>query len=193
MPNHATIWRLGIALMLGLWAMAACPSSVVAALQNENLLTPLPSGFKVGFATENSRVTMHEFVPVGETVDDWSRMVTAQIFLGLNNVDPDRFANRLAARWKSGCAGGEAQKIRSGIENGYNFSLWIFTCPLNPGTKKPENMWLKAISGADSLYSVQYAYRRELSKDLIEPAMEYLRKVMVCDTRRADRPCPRGM
>jgi hypothetical protein len=33
-------------------------------------------------------------------------------------------------------------------------------------------MWLKATSDADSLYSVQYAYRRALTEELIGPAME---------------------
>jgi hypothetical protein len=54
-------------------------------------------------------------------------------------------------------------------------------------------MWLKATSGADSLYIVQYAYRRALDKELIGPAMDYLKRVSVCDARRADRACPAGM
>jgi hypothetical protein len=54
-------------------------------------------------------------------------------------------------------------------------------------------MWQKVIGGVDSLYSVQYAYRREVTKELIVPAMECLRKVAVCDNRHADRACPRGM
>jgi hypothetical protein len=193
MSKRVMIRTRAVALVLAIWVMAACPSSVVAALQNENLLAPLPSGFKIGFATERGRMTMSEFVPTSDTVDAWSSMITVQIFHGMANADPDAFANALASRWKSACAGGDAQKIRSGMENGYPVSLWMFACPLNPGTKQPENMWLKVISGSDSLYSVQYGYRRALDKDLIGPAMDYLRQVAVCDTRRADRPCPRGM
>src|SRR5580658_2871222 len=181
MSKRVMIRTRGVALVLAIWVMAACPSSVVAALQNENLLAPLPSGFKIGFATERGRMTMSEFVPTSDTVDAWSSMITVQIFHGMANADA------LASRWKAACAGGDAQKIRSGMENGYPVSLWMFACPLNPGTKQPENMWLKVISGSDSLYSVQYGYRRALDKDLIGPAMDYLRQVAVCDTRRADR------
>ncbi len=160
------------------------------ALQDENILTPLPSGFKVAFRTVKGQMTLSEYIPEQETVDDWSRMITVQIFHGMKRDNPDRLAIGLGKLWKSNCADGDAQKIGEGVENGYSFSLWMFTCHLNPNTKKPENMWFKVISGEDALYSVQYAYRKELSKELIGPAVEYLQRVAVCDTRRADRPCP---
>jgi hypothetical protein len=174
-------------------AIAANVSAAMADLKNENLLTPLPNGFKVGFETKKDQMDMAEYVPVAETVEDWSTMITVQIFHGARNVDPDAFAGDLAKRCKAACAAGDARKVTAGAENGYSFSLWIYKCPLNPGTGKPENMWLKTTSGADSLYSVQYAYRRALVNDLIGPAMDYLRHVKVCDARRADRPCPDGM
>ena len=176
-----------------LLAMATCALSAMAALVDETLLTPLPAGFKLGFSAEKGRMTMQEYVPTGETVDAWSSMITVQVFHGMTNADPDRFASALGERWKSVCADGSAGKLQSGAENKYPYSLWMFTCPLNPETRQPENMWQKVISGADSLYSVQYAYRKEVGKELIVPAMEYLRKVAVCDNRHADRACPRGM
>ena len=66
-------------------------------------------------------------------------------------------------------------------------------CPLNPATKKPKTMYPKAIVGSDSLYVVQYAYRRALSQALVGPAVEYLRQMPACGTRRAPRRCPAGM
>ena len=50
---------------------------------------------------------------------------------------------------------------------------------------------LKVISGQDSLYQVQYAYRRLATNEMIPPTMAYLKRVAVCDTRRADRACPK--
>ena len=49
---------------------------------------------------------------------------------------------------------------------------------------------MKVISGADALYSVQYAYRRALADDLAGPATAYLHRVTACDTRDASHPCP---
>jgi hypothetical protein len=180
-------------LALALLALAASAPSATAALKDENLLTTVPSGFKIGSQTRNDRETMAEYVPGQESLEDWSRMITVQILRPLKKIEPDVFANSLAKGWMSACPGGGAQKVTAGKENNYSFSLWMYNCPLNPRTGKPENMWLKATSGVDALYSVQYAYRKAMSTDLIGPAMEYLRRVSVCDTRLADRRCPDGM
>jgi hypothetical protein len=51
-------------------------------------------------------------------------------------------------------------------------------------------MYTKIIGGNDALYSVQYAYRSPLTKEIISPTMSYLASIMVCDTRLPDRPCP---
>jgi hypothetical protein len=182
-----------LCLTLIFFAAVSTPWPASAALQDENLLAPLPAGFKVGFRTTKALMDMSEFVPTDETVDDWSSMITVQIFHNMHMYNPETFATNMSEKWKSACTGGSAQKIRNDIENGYPISLWMFLCPLNPQTKKPENMWLKVISGQDSLYAVQYAYRKELAKELITPAMQYLRQPIVCDTRTADHPCPAGM
>ena len=171
----------------------AASSSAFAGLQAENILTPLPPEFKIGFSTRDGRMDMAEYVPKAETVDEWSKMITVQIFHGLENVDAERFARGLQQRWVGGCAGGQGNEVHNGVENGYPVAVWMYTCPLNPQTNKPENMWMKVIRGSDALYGVQYAFRGILDRDMITPAMTYLREVEVCDTRRPDRPCPPGM
>jgi hypothetical protein len=167
---------------------AAC-----AALQAENLLVPIPQGFKTGWQNTSGPNTMTEFVPAGETVDNWSRMITQQIFHGRANDPPDGLPTAMDAGWRAACPGGAARKLSQAPENGYPSAIWLFSCPRNPQTGKPENAWVKVISGADSLYSVQYAVRREATDDTAQAALAYLKRVTACDTRRADRPCPKGM
>jgi hypothetical protein len=58
-----------------------------AQLKDENLLAPMPAGFKVGYQGSNKGLVMQEFVPANETVENWSEMVTAQIFLGRRDLD----------------------------------------------------------------------------------------------------------
>ena len=175
-------------------ALVASASPVMAdALQDENLLTTMPAGFKTGYSASNGKEDMMEYVPSAETVEDWTKMVTVQVFHDAKNVDPDAFAANIADGWKSSCTGGDAEKITTGVENGYPIAVWAYDCALNPETNKPESMWLKVTSGGDALYSVQYAYRAKATGDLATPALDYLHSVMVCDTRRNDRPCPKGM
>ena len=159
-------------------------------LKDENLITSVPKGFVIGNQGQKGSMLIAEYVPQGETVSDWSQMITVQVFRNLGKFDPDKFVEGIKAQWQSACPGSEVEKIKDGLENGYPVSLWLFTCPLNTRTGKPENMFTKIISGNDSLYSIQYAYRSALTKEIIPPTMAYLGGIQVCDTRLADRPCP---
>ncbi|THD62039.1 hypothetical protein [Phenylobacterium sp.] len=175
--------------LVALVAFGAPSAASAAGLQDENLIIEIPKGFIVGKQGENGPMIGAEYIPQGETVLSWTRMITVQVFRNIKNGDPNGFAEGVKKGWLSACPGSEVIKIKDGVENGYPFAVWQFTCPNNPQTSKPENMYTKLISGTDALYSVQYAYRLPLTKEMILPTMTYLGNVKVCDTRLADRPC----
>ncbi len=191
-----TFISLSRAMAAAAVAMVAIAGSSVpahAGLQDENLLMPLPAGFKVGWEVSNASLSQRELIPAAETVDDWSTMITMQTFHGSFNVTPDDFAQNLIKGVSDVCPGTESQKVVDGTENGYAFSIWVVSCPLNPQTQKPESFYIKTIHGDDAIYDVQYAFRKAVTIALSEPAIRYLQKISVCDSRRADRPCPAGM
>jgi len=175
----------------GLSALGASASSSAAAPQGENLVVDIPQEFQLGDqGQQGPGADIAEYIPKGETVDDWSRMITVQVFHNLKAFDPNRFGVALKGGLLGGCPGAQGTQLKSGRENGYAFSLWLYTCPLNPKTGKPETLFDEVISGADSLYSVQYALRSALKPDLMPPITAYLSGVRVCDSRLPDRPCP---
>lgn len=178
--------------LIVLSALAFLPAKTALAgpLSGENMLAPLPKGFKVGASSHPKGMLIVEYVPRDETVQNWSRIVTQQIVFGASKADPDALPRSMAPGWAGSCPGGSSRKILGQVEGGYPISIWMFLCPLNPATRRPESMWMKMISGADSLYSVQYAFKEAASPELILPAMAYLRSVTVCDTRREDAKCP---
>ena len=186
-PTH----RLILAAMTA--SMTLAPQGHAGTLLDENLLVGLPTGFVIATSGRQGAEDKSEFVPKGETVNDWSRMVTVQIFHNMGGVAPTKFAETLQALWLAGCAGSASKHIKDTVENGYDATLWAFTCPMNVQTHKPETMFTKITGGADALYSVQYAFRKSLSQEMVTPAMTYLGGIRVCDTRRPDRPCPAGM
>jgi hypothetical protein len=175
-----------LALLAGFLVAGSVPADQ---LVGENLLTPLPDGFELAYS---EGATFMEYVPKGETVQDWSRILTVSIAEG-RIFDPDDYNETLAAGWKKACPGGEGTKVTSGSENHYPFSVWLYICPLNPQTQKPETMTMKSIRGDDSFYIVQYAHRKEADASVVAPEATYLKTVIVCDTRKADRACPAGM
>jgi hypothetical protein len=180
--------RLVLQITLLLAALAVRPAA--AELVNENLLAGLPSGYKVGFHDKQSNLDMTEFVPAKETVENWTEMVSVQIFYGLK-ITPEQFMRSLESRWRGACPGaGDAQPVVGGPENGYQTLLWILDCPKNPGTGKPELTWFKAVQGNDSFYVVQKAFKFTPNKEQITRWIDYLKAVRVCDSRLADRACP---
>jgi hypothetical protein len=178
-------------LCLSLAILAVLASSPVRAeLENENLLVGVPEGFKLAFKDRNDERLMSEMIPEGETLDDWSEMLTTQVFFGGLPATPDQFYAEMRKGWLEACEGGNGKLVRSGTENGYKFAFGFLTCPLNPKTDKPEAAWIKLIQGHDSMYVVQRATTEEPTKETIEEFSKFLREVKVCDSRLPDRPCP---
>lgn len=159
-------------------------------LENENLLAGLPDGFKIGYQAEQGNQTITEMVAESESVEDWTAMVTVQVYLGEKNTTPQQAQETMTNRWFGACENSESYPVADGVENGYNFVLWMLYCPLNPSTQKTEYTYMKAIQGNDSFYLVQVAFRYEPTEADITRWMQYLRDVRVCDSRIPERACP---
>ena len=162
-----------------------------AQLTNENLLVTMPDGYIVGFQDKNAKQQMTEMVPRGQSVKDWTEMVTVQIFFNMTDVTPAAYKQRLEKLWVENCKGAESSPIGQGEELGLPVIVWLQVCPLNKDTGKPEVTLLKAIAGKDSFYVVQKAFRFQPDKPQVEQWSRYLRNVSVCDSRVADRACPK--
>lgn len=176
---------------LAVFSLALFGTGALAkAIQDENLLQGLPAGFEVGHQVKRDGLTMVEMVPSGQSVHDWSEMVTTQIFHGSEDGLDDYFGE-MRGHWSRACDGMTATPIRDGEEHGYRFALWMFGCPMNPSTGKPETTWMKGVRGNDALYVVQWAFRREPSEGDVRRSVSYLREVVVCDSRIERSACPR--
>lgn len=161
-----------------------------AQLKDENLLVTLPNGFKVGFQTSKNGMNMQELVPNAETVENWSEMVTVQIFLGRRDLDPARFLATIQQQWLGACNGSKPNPVLNTTVNGYVAASLQLHCPINPAAGKPETTLFKAIKGNDSFYSVQRALRGAMTAPKVVTMSEYIEAVSVCDTRTPQHPCP---
>jgi hypothetical protein len=112
------------------FCIAIVASAARAELENENLLAKLPAGFKIDFQQKNKDMLINEMVPVGETVNNWTEMVTVQVFYNLN-ATPDQFKGKMEAGMAAACPGSESHEIAQGDENGYPSIVWLQSCPLN--------------------------------------------------------------
>ena len=75
-----------------------------AAFINENLITTAPAGYHIGFQNKGDDGLITEWVPAGETVENWTEMVTVQVFYHLK-TSPEAFMSNLETRWLRNCPG----------------------------------------------------------------------------------------
>ena len=161
-----------------------------AQLKDENLLQGMPAGYKIGFQERQGPIILTEMVPESESVEEWTEMVTSQLFIGLKSVSPEAFRAESRKKWLEACKDGNFAEIASGEENGYPMALWMLSCPHSKAPGRPEITWFKAIRGQDAFYVVQKSFRFEPSNEQVQQSMRYLRQISVCDTRIPQRACP---
>jgi hypothetical protein len=172
--------------LIGCTAAGALGQSLIDA---ENLLFSPPKDFKIGYQATRDKQLITEWVPAAETVEDWTQMLTVQIFRGAT-VDAATFLQVVGKRYMNDCPGTTAKGIFTGQVNGYVVSMLLLKCPKNPGTGRPETTAFRVIKGKDALYSVQRAWRAVPSDQEVDDVMHALGKVTVCDTRAPEHPCP---
>jgi hypothetical protein len=162
------------------------------ALEDENLLQVLPSGFHIGNQQSDNHIDLTEMVPDGESVDDWTQLITTQVFRGIGNPDFfDVYRKGVEQTFKKSCDSTEFLPFRDldGKENGYPVHLWMQFCRYKNPDKAPEVTPFKYIQGRDAAYVVQWASHSEPTKEEFKQRMRYLSKVLACDTRRKESPC----
>lgn len=160
-----------------------------AQFTNENLLVGMPQGFKVGFEDSRRGMTMQEWVPEGETVQNWTEMVTVQVFFNRPDLDPAQFLATMEKQWAAACKGSTAKPVASGPVNGYASTTVLLRCPLLASSGMPETTMVKAIKGNDSFYVVQRAARAASDEARLAQIRQYLEAVTVCDSRLPAHPC----
>ena len=152
----------------------------------ENVYLELPPGLEEGFKDGDESFFIQEWVPKGETVNDWSEMLTLTI-QDMPNVDPVEFFNRMADGWEESCPEYGGMLLHEGLENNYPVAVWFLKCPTNPMTNKPEFTYIKGIAGNEHFYTVQLAYAlrsEEITDSTMNYSMGFLKQVIVCDESR---------
>jgi hypothetical protein len=180
-----TLKRGGLLLVSCVAAIASGQSLI----QDENLLFSPPKEFKIGFQSSHDSRMITEWVPAGETVEDWTEILTVQIYRGAT-VDSQTFLQGVETRYMNDCPGTTGKGPFTGHVNGYVVTMLVLKCPKNPATGKPESTVFRVIKGMDALYSVQHAWRAVPSDQALDDTMHAFAKVIVCDTRGQSHPCP---
>jgi hypothetical protein len=179
-----------LAVLSAVCGAVTAQAAGMGGVEGETLVQTMPGGYKVGSHQQSDGMTMQEMVPAEESVDNWSKMITTQVFPGKGNWLPSDFLIGFGQRVGAVCPGMTHSDVMVGASNRYVTGLVMLRCPVNRLTGKPETIVARAIQGKDSFYLVQIAYRYAPTHADSRFTESYLRSIIVCDTRSNDHPCP---
>ena len=194
MPRHS----IGFGRMTGLRTILAMLAALAGLLLGaspaaaERLVSPALPGFVVGHEAANEQQSLREEVPSGETVQDWTRMVTTQRFGGAaSRLTPTGFLEVITRNLMAACPGAQASRVLTGTRGGHPSAQIRAFCPLLAQSGKPEAFIMLAITGDSDLHVKQVAFRRVPTDDDIQWGEEVLAAVAFCETGQADDACRR--
>ena len=167
------------------------PGSLAAQETGERLQIVAPEGFVEYRSSGVNGTALIEFVPDGQTTEDWTQKVSLQFLPSIQ--EPVAFTDAVSQSVMQACASAEVAQISQPTEAGHATSLILVGCPLSPATGKPEYFLMKAIAGHDRLYVVQMAWAGPRpTPDGVTTWSVWLRRVVACDEGSTEAACAGG-
>ncbi len=134
------------------------------ATAKEQLESPALPDFVVGYEAADGFQSIREEVPSGETVENWSVMITTQRF-SLDGTALERFVAGFLNSLRQSCPRAVVSDLQRPEGHGGAAVLFSADCPASPVTGGRETMTVLAISGADALHVKQVAFRPTYQDD----------------------------
>ncbi|AXF85000.1 hypothetical protein DTO96_100717 [Ephemeroptericola cinctiostellae] len=165
---------LSIVLPIAAWAQSIpwdnintqYPVSSITPIFSQLLITSIPRGFQMAFANASDTGYIHELVPTGENVNQWTQMLTVT---GTKNAalnpeqTPQKMAGLLGAGFHNSCPNSfNAYAFPSPHQiNGYDSISVILSCGSTqaPQRETSETALITIIKGQKDYYTVQWAER----------------------------------
>jgi len=140
----------------------------IAPIYGQLLSFSFPREFKSAYAKANGPSYIQESVPEGETVDEWTQMITVTGVKGLASkpdFSPKKFAEDMAGRMKGRCPNSfSAASIFDGKIGGHDAFAAVLSCGTSPlAAGHNESFLVTVIKGDSDYYTVQWAERAEVS------------------------------
>ena len=155
----------------------------------EMLIGQVQTGFELAYSTEDVDFIMSEWIPRGESLQDWTQMITLQALLDYPPDRLDTFVRRFIELINEECDNSDSTIISEGLELEYFFKIFGTVCEKNPKTQKPENTILKAMAGDEALYVVQKAWKYSPTQKEMNDWLKRLGDFVVCGEKNSFSYC----
>jgi hypothetical protein len=153
--------------------------------------TELP-GFVEAHRVERPHGMIVEWVPEGETVQSWTRIITVQRFgEAATRQRPHDVIGNMAEGLPASCPGGVSGAVERLRVSGRPAARFRADCARNPGTGLPETLFALAVAGERDMHMFQIAFRRVPSADDVRWAEQHLASAALCTERSREAVCRR--
>ena len=157
------------------WAMA----------QEQVAFAPLP-GFELGFENGTSDQFIREYVPRGQSVENWTELQTHQRFPNWAGGNPIEFLRLLAGDLQVACPDVGFRVQNGRVAGGYPNAAIFGRCP-----EGPEWFVIVAISGDAALHVVQHAWRgAPPAQAAFTARLDALTALPLCQAAQSPEACP---
>lgn len=148
--------RLATAIIAASLLLIAPAAAQQDAVGEKQIALPAEQGLVVGHQARQGRAILVELVPSGETVQNFSRMVTLQTAPGLGAVPENAYLDEFAKRYSATCRKTNLTNVTFGEKGAKGIRL---DCPRHPQTGKLETVFLRVIDLGKDLATVQITMR----------------------------------
>lgn len=150
--------------------MLAAPARALEPLGNRGLavvnggggeffLTPVPIDWKVAHARRGRQVFHMAWVPDSQSAEDWQDKVSVQMFPGRTDTDPAALLDGIATQYDRDCETVLSTEVEVRKVRGYETAFRFIGCTRHAGDDRGELALFRTVSGAQSFYLVQRAWR----------------------------------
>lgn len=145
--------------------------TAISPIFGQLVMFSLPAGFATVFEAPTDTSYIREAVLDGETVEEWSQMITVTGAKGLASsaeITPRSFAAGIANGFQKACPDTYfADALGEATISGHPAFIAIATCGIvkSGNSQRSETALVVAIKGAQDYYTVQWAERGEVSAE----------------------------
>lgn len=155
--------------------LATTPVALAAQVPDRQVLLPPAPGFVPGYSAKQGRQTIVEFVPKGETVKRFTRMITLQTVPAPRGMTDAQFLAGFAKTYIARCPRAKAIVVPfSNRQAGVRID-----CPRHPATGQAETVFARAIAIAPEMAIVHYTSKAFVLPKEAGWARDFLGRVTV--------------
>jgi hypothetical protein len=149
------------AILMVAMAAAMAAQAGAAWAQERLVLAPYPGPPAWRRITDKSgpQGYIHEQIPIGQSEDGFTDILTDQAFRNLAGADPGAFLQRIMVGMPNACEGVRVNGPTLRIEDGRRVAYGQIFCGAQRGQSFGVDLFYKVIGGAEALYSVSREFR----------------------------------